>query len=86
MIHEYEQRIIQRLIDTWDDDLGELIRLVELAGNSRRRGMVFERELCAKIADEVAMDYVTADSPSGARAAMEIAKLIREGGGRTDGL
>lgn len=72
------EKLVRRLIDTWGDDLGELTKLVEMAAGIRWRGMAFERELCARIADGVAMDYLTADAPSGARAAMEIAKLIRE--------
>lgn len=78
MMDEDTQRLVKRLIDAWGDDLGELTGLVELVVGIRWRGMAFERELCARIADGVAMDYATADSLSGTRAAMEIAKLIRE--------
>ncbi len=73
-----KDRLVHRLINTWDGDLGELIALVELVAGIRNRGMSFERELCARIADDVATDYLTADAPSGVRAAMEIARLVRE--------
>ncbi len=75
---EDTQRLVKRLIDAWGDDLGELVRLVEMVVGIRWRGMAFERELCARIADDVARDYLTADAPSGVRAAMEVARLIRE--------
>lgn len=74
---EDTQRLVKRLIDAWGDDLLELVRLVELVNGVRIRGMAFEREMCAKIAHGVQLDYLMADSPSGVRAAMEIEQLIR---------
>jgi hypothetical protein len=56
----------------------ELVKLVELVNGIRDRGTVFEREMCAKIAHGVQLDYLIADSSSGVRAAMEIEQLIRE--------
>jgi len=75
---EDTQRLMKRLIDAWDGDLMELVKLCELVGSIRARGMAFERELCARIADDVAADYLTADAPAGVRAAMETARIIRE--------
>ena len=75
---EDTQRLVKRLIDTWGDDLGELTRLVEMVVGIRWRGMAFERELCARIADDVAANCNIADSPYGVSAALEIARLIRD--------
>jgi hypothetical protein len=78
MMDEDTKRLMKRLIDAWDDDLGELIRLIELVMGVRRRGMAFEREMCARLAEVVAEDYRTADAPAGVNAATEIVQLIRE--------
>lgn len=71
-------RLVHRLINTWDGDLGELVALVELVGGIRKRGIAFTQERHARIADRVAAIHTMDGDPMGAKVAQDIAVLIRQ--------
>ncbi len=71
-------RLVHRLINAWDGDLMELVKLVELVGRVRKRGIAFERERCARLAENV-MDIQASDGDAaGALVAQGIAIIIRQ--------
>jgi hypothetical protein len=47
MMNEDPERValVQRLIDTWDGDLGELLELAQLVSGIRQRAIAFGRAL-----------------------------------------
>ena len=73
-----QDRLVHRLINTWDGDLGELVALVELVGGVRKRGIAFAQERHARIADQVAAMHTLDGDPIGAKVARDIAMLIRQ--------
>jgi hypothetical protein len=73
-----QDRLVHRLINTWDGDLTELIMLVELVAGIRKRGIAFAQERHARVAEHVAIVCGMDGDSAGEKIAQHINVLIRQ--------